>query len=93
MIRTIAVIPIEIQEVSIEDISPFLILPSWRWVGDDGGVNIRNVLAGKYTPQQIDTIIQNAKKLPYHEQVELMSLVEAYEKQLKDWAPFAFFGF
>lgn len=83
MIRTIAVIPIEIQEVSIEDISPFLILPSWRWVGDDGGVNIRNVLAGKYTPQQIDTIIQNAKKLPYHEQVELMSLLEAYEKQLK----------
>jgi len=52
-------------------------------VGDDGGVNIRNVLAGKYTPQQIDTIIQNAKKLPYHEQVELMSLLEAYEKQLK----------
>lgn len=52
-------------------------------MGDDGGVNIRNVLAGKYTPQQIDTIIQNAKKLPYHEQVELMSLLEAYEKQLK----------
>lgn len=52
-------------------------------MGDDGGVNIRNVLAGKYTPQQIDTIIKNAKKLPYHEQVELMSLLEAYEKQLK----------
>lgn len=63
--------------------SPVQILPSWRWVGDDGGVNIRNVLAGKYTPQQIDTIIKNAKKLPYHEQVELMSLLEAYEKQLK----------
>ena len=52
-------------------------------MGDDGGVNIRNLLAGQYTPKQIDTIIANAKKLPYQEQVELLQLLEQYEKYLK----------
>jgi len=46
-------------------------------------MNIRNILAGQYTPQQIDTIIANAKKLPYNEQVELANLLEQYEKVLK----------
>lgn len=46
-------------------------------------MNIRNLLAGQYTPKQIDTIIANAKKLPYHEQVELLQLLEQYEKYLK----------
>jgi len=46
-------------------------------------VNIRNVLAGEYTPQQIDTIIAKAKTLPYHEQLELAELLTKYEKYLK----------
>jgi hypothetical protein len=52
-------------------------------LSDDGIVNIRNVLAGEYTPKQIDTIIANAKKLPYQEQVELANLLEQYEKIMK----------
>ncbi len=46
-------------------------------------MNIRNVLAGEYTPQQIDTIIAKAKTLPYHEQLELAELLTKYEKYLK----------
>ena len=40
-------------------------------------------MAGEYTPQQIDTIIAKAKKLPYHEQLELVDLLTKYEKSLK----------
>ncbi len=50
---------------------------------DDRDVNIRNVLSGEYTPQQIDTIIANAKKLPHQEQVELANLLGQYEKYIK----------
>jgi len=46
-------------------------------------VNISNILAGQYTPQQITKIIAKAKQLPYDEQVELANLLGQYENILK----------
>lgn len=46
-------------------------------------MNISNILAGQYTPQQINKIIAKAKQLPYDEQVELANLLGQYENALK----------
>ena len=46
-------------------------------------MNISNILAGQYTPQQINKIIAKAKQLPYDEQVELANLLGQYENILK----------